>query len=382
MNLRSMSPARTALFLSLLSAGIRSVGQSPCPDSLVLPIISQQVGPLEYAVQAGPGQHIDSFVATQWEYADQGPVYNGLQPTILFPEEGTYLVCVSGMVTTDQQSNCELTACDLVVASAVAPGCADAGLDITAEPQSQQVLWFQAHSSIGTASAFTYFWDFGDGNTSTLQDPTHTFAPGAYRICVTATLEQCVYTTCEWLYLGPGSQPCSALFEPGIRVESIGRTIAAYNTSHTSGMIGGTTWDLGDGNSASGEVIMHTYASADPWYTVCADLWVHGAAVVDTCTAELCTQAFEASLGVSDDRGSFLGWVRPTLFSEELLFGSEQAAGRTSWWLLDVAGRVVSAGSLSGSEQGRIRGSILAPGPYILHLVNDQGRWSGRVLKR
>ncbi len=33
----------------------------------------------------------------------------------------------------------------------------------------------------------SYFWDFGDGNTSTLEHPTHTYAPGVYNACLTVS---------------------------------------------------------------------------------------------------------------------------------------------------------------------------------------------------
>jgi hypothetical protein len=46
--------------------------------------------------------------------------------------------------------------------------------------------------------AFTYSWDFGDGNTSTLQHPVHTYAsPGTYNVCLTASDNNCSATICH-----------------------------------------------------------------------------------------------------------------------------------------------------------------------------------------
>jgi hypothetical protein len=44
----------------------------------------------------------------------------------------------------------------------------------------------------------TYFWDFGDGNTSTAMDTIHTFTtPGTYNVCLTVTSSNgCTATTC------------------------------------------------------------------------------------------------------------------------------------------------------------------------------------------
>lgn len=41
-----------------------------------------------------------------------------------------------------------------------------------------------------SVNADSWFWDFGDGNTSTTQNPQHTYAlPGAYTACLIATME-------------------------------------------------------------------------------------------------------------------------------------------------------------------------------------------------
>ncbi|MES2762186.1 MAG: PKD domain-containing protein [Bacteroidota bacterium] len=54
-------------------------------------------------------------------------------------------------------------------------------------------------SSAGTAS---YFWDFGDGSTSTLASPTHTYASiGMYTICMTVSSGTCSDTYCETAFV-------------------------------------------------------------------------------------------------------------------------------------------------------------------------------------
>ena len=59
------------------------------------------------------------------------------------------------------------------------------------------LLWYAYPAIIGTAP-FSYLWDFGDGNTSTLAAPTHTYAtPGSYLICLTITdANGCIDTSC------------------------------------------------------------------------------------------------------------------------------------------------------------------------------------------
>ncbi len=58
------------------------------------------------------------------------------------------------------------------------------------------IVQFTDNSLIGTGVTTSYFWDFGDGNTSTLQNPVHTYiATGSYTVSLTViTFNGCVDT--------------------------------------------------------------------------------------------------------------------------------------------------------------------------------------------
>jgi hypothetical protein len=59
--------------------------------------------------------------------------------------------------------------------------------------------WYGVNASSGSSS-LTYMWDFGDGSTSTLPYPTHTYAaPGNYMICLTVAdpVDSCTSTWCD-----------------------------------------------------------------------------------------------------------------------------------------------------------------------------------------
>lgn len=81
-----------------------------------------------------------------------------------------------------------------------------------------------------TAFAFTdqsivasgsYAWDFGDGTTSTDQNPTHTYAqPGWYNVCLVATglnggNEGCTDISCQMVYANDGCIDSSLICIPG-----------------------------------------------------------------------------------------------------------------------------------------------------------------------
>lgn len=59
---------------------------------------------------------------------------------------------------------------------------------------------YVVNNSTGTTVNTSYTWDFGDGNSSTLENPTHTYADfGVYYLCLTLynALENCSSTYCD-----------------------------------------------------------------------------------------------------------------------------------------------------------------------------------------
>ena len=60
------------------------------------------------------------------------------------------------------------------------------------------------HFTDGSSGPVTaWFWDFGDGSTSSLQNPDHQFsADGSYNVCLTASADSCGDTYCETIEVG------------------------------------------------------------------------------------------------------------------------------------------------------------------------------------
>ena len=54
----------------------------------------------------------------------------------------------------------------------------------------------------------SWLWDFGDGNTSNLEDPTHNYSNGTYIPCLSLTIfastvmSACVSTICDTIIIG------------------------------------------------------------------------------------------------------------------------------------------------------------------------------------
>ena len=73
---------------------------------------------------------------------------------------------------------------------------------------------FTDYSSVAPANSWandhslSWSWDFGDGNTSNLQNPTHNYSNGTYMPCLTLTMfdstvmNTCVSTICDTIIIG------------------------------------------------------------------------------------------------------------------------------------------------------------------------------------
>lgn len=98
-------------------------------------------------------------------------------------------------------------------------------------------------------------WDFGDGNSSTLQNPTHTYgATGTYTVCLTASNAFGSDTTCKDIEVTLGVAPV-ALFDFTVQGES-GEVVFTDQSSNDPTQ---WAWDFGDGGSSTEQNPTHVY---------------------------------------------------------------------------------------------------------------------------
>jgi hypothetical protein len=50
-----------------------------------------------------------------------------------------------------------------------------------------------------------WYWEFGDGNSSDIPSPLHTFEPGIYHVCLTVSNEYATDSSCQWIEIIPTS---------------------------------------------------------------------------------------------------------------------------------------------------------------------------------
>lgn len=118
-------------------------------------------------------------------------------------------------------------------------------------------LTFTDHTS-GTMIT-GYFWNFGDGTTSTLQNPTHTYSSaGPYAVSLTVTNSAgCTGTKTMNNVSGAGGIQADFSVDDTAGCGSVSANFTDQSTS--SGTIISWTWDFGDGGTSSVQNTTHNY---------------------------------------------------------------------------------------------------------------------------
>lgn len=96
--------------------------------------------------------------------------------------DGTYTACLT---ISNTATSCSNTYCSTFTVSAGTSSCVSY---FTLVQDSLNPYNYYAYNSSSSGALYSYLWDFGDGTTSTLQYPSHTYAgSGPYYLCLTVT---------------------------------------------------------------------------------------------------------------------------------------------------------------------------------------------------
>lgn len=211
-----------------------------------------------------PGSTIDNRV---WDFGD-GITSSEQNPMHTYAEPGLYNVC---LMISNNDSSCNSIHCIPVNAGSTNPGyCENYFWYYTDSTGTAASYTFEGWAANGQADSWT--WDFGDGTTGSGQAVTHTFADPnmSYLVCLTTT------------GTGPDSLPCTAVScqEVFNYIPSPCENYFWYSADSTgtgyvfegwamNGQIDSWWWDFGDGTTASGQSVTHTFAASNTAYNVC-----------------------------------------------------------------------------------------------------------------
>jgi len=125
-------------------------------------------------------------------------------------------------------------------------------------------LQFVNLTTLGTdsdASEFTYAWNFGDGTTSTLEEPVHQYQnPGTYVVTFSVTTPTSTTTVTHNIAV---DDPPVAEFSALPRIANVGAEVQFFDQStEVDSPIIGRLWNFGDGVVSADVDPVHTYATA------------------------------------------------------------------------------------------------------------------------
>jgi gliding motility-associated-like protein len=112
-----------------------------------------------------------------------------------------------------------------------------------------------------SSNSLSWVWDFGDGNTSNLQQPVHTYnQDGMYTVSLQVTDQNgCIGELTKPQYINLDHP--EANFTVSDKVTCPGVDVVFMDLSESDTTIVDWQWDFGDGNTATGNPAIHAYAN-------------------------------------------------------------------------------------------------------------------------
>lgn len=226
-------------------------------------IIDSYVAPTAYWIYSGDPTvtftdlSIGSPTSWSWDF-DDGFTSTIPSPVHTYTENGTYYVCLTVSNGVGSNTSCQNILIDSYLSPVV-------DFTFTGDPT-------VTFTDLSTNAPFAWDWDFGDGGSSTLQNPVHTFPTnGSYDVCLTATNATGSSTDCQVVVINGYLAPVAAFDFSGDPVVSF--------TDLSSGAPTSWFWDFDDGSFSTSENPSHTFIETGI-YNVC--LTVTGPGGVDT----------------------------------------------------------------------------------------------------
>jgi PKD repeat protein len=283
-----------------------------------------------------------------WDFGD-GETSDIQNPEHYYDQQGFYQVCLTVEDTCYHAGHCEEI--EICTAAPVA------GFTYTLDGLT---AFFQDI----TEFANEYYWDFGDGYFSSLQDPYHIYdSDGEYQVCLIASNSCGSDTSCQWLDL---CAPPVSGFDYTIDGSSVyfedqsERAVQYY-------------WNFGDGYYSNLANPWHVYEDIGN-YEVCLTTW-------NECgTDTLCNILHMSTVSIPENgEGSFVMYPNP---ARDKAFIKSSFTGPVEIILSDLSGKVVYKEEKDGNTGELIQIGLdgLKPGIYIVRLNSGKSQAFGKMI--
>lgn len=238
-----------------------------------------------------------------WDFGD-GTSSVAQFPTHIYNAGGTYTVCLT--ITADSGACTSVSCMDVVIGGGGLYCMADFtyALDST---QGYMVYFYD--QSIPQNFISSYSWSFGDGGTSTLQNPLHQYSvAGTYNVCLTIESMDsgmiCTDTYCMDVMVNGNGGTCMADFFY-VSDSSQNNTVYFYDQSTPANTITSYSWNFGDGNYSILQNPVHQYAAPGTYYVCLSIISQYGGSV---CTDTYCTNVMVSGSGPACEAGFYYAY--------------------------------------------------------------------------
>jgi len=225
-----------------------------------LAVVGQPVTFLNASSVASGQAPINIFV---WNFGDGSPVSTLENPVHIFNTMGTFAVSltVSNGVIGDSRT------IQVSVTGVVGPTA-----EFTGSPQTpllNQAVQFSDLSMPGTGTISSWLWDFGDGSTSSLQNPSHMYSmSAAFSVYLVVTTEFGTDDEVKLNFINVQAGPPTADFTVSNTNPMYGESINFTDMSIPgSSPISTWLWDFGDGMGSNQQNPSHIYTAAGVYVT-------------------------------------------------------------------------------------------------------------------
>jgi PKD repeat protein len=267
---------------------VNSVNDSPAAQASANP--TSGTAPLAVTFSSGGSNDPDgTIVSYSWDFGDGGSSASA-NPSHTYTAAGTYTATLT--VTDNNGATDSATVTITVTDPANQPPVAAVSANPTSGDAPLAVTFSSAGSSDPDGTVASYAWDFGDGNTSTSANPSHTYtAEGTYAATLTVTDDDGATdsATVTITVTDPPNQPpvAQASANPTSGTAPLAVTFSSAGSSDPDGTIVSYSWDFGDGNTSTSANPSHTY-TAEGTYTVTLTVTDdQGATDTDTITIQV-----------------------------------------------------------------------------------------------
>ncbi len=310
--------------------------------------------------------NVASGATYAWDFGD-GTTSNLAIPTHVYANPGTYGPCLTiayqGMTCTN---------CDTLVVGGT-PNC---NANFTASVDtSGNVSFTNLSGGLFTNS----YWYFGDGSTSTLANPNHTYASaGTYLVCLTVYNNTgCQASYCDSITIGNGAGPCTPVFY-AYPDSTIGNGVVYF------GLINNCTsgnwqyvWNFGDSTTATGLYPVHVY-NASGWFYVCVTAFDNNGNVLTWCDSVNSNRMGSVGLFEANKKSSVIAFPNPA--NDQ--FTVKYNANSSSQVLVEVystEGKNFYSSKFNGTQDVTLNTAEWPAGLYLVQLRNGDQVSSTRI---